>query len=126
MPPEPFLIFLQRTGPIHYCRSKTHVSGSFRLQNHLLFSSNDTSFRSGSGAATKWRETIQNLSVRPIVVDWACLLQKKQETVLEAQTRALNVPRYRFLQRVKCGYEMAWNHPKHELWTKIVDWACSL
>ena len=39
---------------------------------------------------------------------------KKQETVLEAQTRALNVPRYRFLQRVKCGYEMAWNHPKHE------------
>ena len=21
---------------------------------------------------------------------------------------------------------MAWNHPKHELWTKIVDWACSL
>ena len=35
---------------------------------------------------------------------------KKKETVLEAQTRALNVPRYRFLQRVKCGYEMAWNH----------------
>ena len=25
---------------------------------------------------------------------------KKQETVLEAQTRALNVPRYWFLQRV--------------------------
>ena len=39
---------------------------------------------------------------------------KKQETVLEAQTRELNVPRYRFLQRVKCGNEMAWNHPKHE------------
>ena len=70
----------------------------------------------------------------------------KQEIVSEAQSRALNapryckktrngsrginsclnVPRYRFLQRVKCGYEMAWNHPKHELWTKIVDWACSL
>jgi len=39
---------------------------------------------------------------------------KKQEMVLEAQTRELNVPRYLFLQRVKCGYEMAWNHPKHE------------
>jgi len=52
--------------------------------------------------------------------------KKKQETVLQAQTRALNVPRYRFLQRVKCGYEMAWNHPKHEFWTEIVDWACSL
>ena len=32
---------------------------------------------------------------------------KKQETVLLAQTRALNVPRYRFLQRVKCA--MKWH-----------------
>ena len=74
----------------------------------------DTNFRSRSGAATKWHETIQNMSFRLKVVDWACLLQKKQEMVLEAQTRALNVPRYRFLQRVNCGYEMAWNQPKHE------------
>ena len=59
----------------------------------------ETNFRNGSGAATKWRETIQNMSFRPKVVDWACLL-KKQEMVLEAQTRALNVPRYQFLQCV--------------------------
>jgi hypothetical protein len=39
---------------------------------------------------------------------------KKQETVLEAQIRALNVARYRFLQCVKYGYEIAWNHPKNE------------
>ena len=32
---------------------------------------------------------------------------KKQETVLEAQTRALNVPRYRFLQRVSAA--MKWH-----------------
>ena len=51
---------------------------------------------------------------------------KKQEMVLEAQTRALNVPPYLFLQRVKCGYEMAWNQPKHEFKTEILDWACSL
>ena len=44
----------------------------------------NTNFRSGSGAATKWRETIQNLGFRPKVVDWACLLQKKQEMVIEA------------------------------------------
>ena len=44
----------------------------------------DTNFRSGSGATKKWRETIQNMSFRPELVDWACLLQKKQETVLEA------------------------------------------
>ena len=71
-------------------------------------------FHSGLGAATKWHETIQNMSFRPKVVDWALFAAKKKETVLEAQTRALNVPRYQFLQRVKCGYEMAWNHPKHE------------
>ena len=43
----------------------------------------DTNFQSGSGATKKWRKTIQNLSFRPKVVDWACLLQKK-EMVLEA------------------------------------------
>ena len=37
----------------------------------------DTNFHGGSGATKKWRETIQNLSFRPKVVDWACLLQKK-------------------------------------------------
>ena len=74
----------------------------------------DANFLSGLGAVAKWNETIQNICFRPKVVDCACLLQKKQEMVLEAQTCALNVPRYRFLQRVKCGYEMAWNHPNHE------------
>ena len=44
----------------------------------------DTSFRNGSGASTKWRETHENMSFGPKVVDWACLLQKKQETVTEA------------------------------------------
>jgi hypothetical protein len=39
----------------------------------------DTNFRSGSGAATKWPETIENLSFRPKVVDWACLLQKNKK-----------------------------------------------
>jgi RNA polymerase subunit RPABC4/transcription elongation factor Spt4 len=29
LPPEPFLRFLQRTCPIHYSRSKTHVWGGF-------------------------------------------------------------------------------------------------
>jgi len=50
----------------------------------VLFMHLDTNFCSGSGAATKCRETIQNLSFRPKVVDWACLLQKKKEMVLEA------------------------------------------
>ena len=36
----------------------------------------DTNFRSRSGAATKWHETIQNMSFRPKVVEWACLLKK--------------------------------------------------
>ena len=39
----------------------------------------DANFQSGSGAATKWHKTIQNLSFRPKVVYWACLLQKNMK-----------------------------------------------
>ena len=39
----------------------------------------DTNFRNGSGAATKWCETIQNMSFRPKVVEWTCLLQKNKK-----------------------------------------------
>ena len=39
----------------------------------------DTNFQNGSGAATKWHETIQNMSFRPKVVDWAFLLQKNKK-----------------------------------------------
>ena len=34
----------------------------------------DTSFRNGSGASTIWRETFENMSFGPKVVDWACSL----------------------------------------------------
>jgi hypothetical protein len=37
----------------------------------------DTSFRNGSGASTKWRETHENMSFGPKVVDWAYSLLKK-------------------------------------------------
>ena len=39
----------------------------------------DTNFCSGSGAATKWSGTMQNLSFRTKVVGWACLLQKTKK-----------------------------------------------
>jgi hypothetical protein len=39
----------------------------------------DTSFRNGSGASTKWRETFKNMSFGPKVEDWACsLLESKK------------------------------------------------
>ena len=39
----------------------------------------DTSFRNGSGASTIWRETFENMSFGPKVVDWACsLLENKK------------------------------------------------
>ena len=34
----------------------------------------DTSFRNGSGASIKWRETFENMSFGHKVVDWACAL----------------------------------------------------
>ena len=39
----------------------------------------DTGFCNVSSAATKWRETIQNMSFRLKVVEWACLLQQKKK-----------------------------------------------
>ena len=39
----------------------------------------DTSFRNRSGASAKWRETFENMSFGPKVVDWACsLLENKK------------------------------------------------
>ena len=39
----------------------------------------NTSFRKGSGALTKWRETFKNMSFEPKVVDLACsLLENKK------------------------------------------------
>ena len=39
----------------------------------------DTSFCNGSGASTKWRETFENMSFGPKVVDWACSLLKNKK-----------------------------------------------
>ena len=40
----------------------------------------DTSFRNGSGASMKWRETTENMSFGHKVVDWACsLLENKKQ-----------------------------------------------
>ena len=39
----------------------------------------DTRFRNGSGASTIWRETFENMSFGPKVVDWSCsLLESKK------------------------------------------------
>ena len=39
----------------------------------------DTSFRNGSGASMKWRETTENMSFVPKVVDWVgSLLENKK------------------------------------------------
>jgi hypothetical protein len=40
----------------------------YEAQTHAL-NAPDTNFQSGWGATKKWRETIQNLSFRPKVVD---------------------------------------------------------
>ena len=39
----------------------------------------DTSFRNGSGASTKWRETLENMSFGSKVVDWAYLLLENKK-----------------------------------------------
>ena len=39
----------------------------------------NTSFRNGSGASTKWRETLENMSFGPKVLDWAYSLLKNKK-----------------------------------------------
>ena len=39
----------------------------------------DISFRNGSGASMKWRETFKNMSLGHKVVDWAYLLLEKKK-----------------------------------------------
>jgi len=39
----------------------------------------DANFRNGSGAATKWHETFQNMSFGLKEMEWACLLQKNKK-----------------------------------------------
>ena len=39
----------------------------------------DTSFRNRSCASTKWRETFENMSIGPKVVDWAYSLQENKK-----------------------------------------------
>ena len=39
----------------------------------------DTSFRNGSRATRKWRETTPNMSFGPKLVDWACSLRKNKK-----------------------------------------------
>jgi hypothetical protein len=58
-----------------------------------------------------------NMSFGPKIVDWACSLQKNDEMVSVAKTRALYAPRHPFSEWVTCGNEIARNHPKHEFCT---------
>jgi len=39
----------------------------------------DTGFWNVSSAATEWHGTTQNMSFRPEIVDWACLLGKNKK-----------------------------------------------
>ena len=84
----------------------------------------DANFPSGSGAATKWQETIENMSFRPKVVDCACLLQKTRNGSRGSNSciKCASIPVFATCQVwLRNG-----NHPKHEFKTEIVDWACSL
>jgi hypothetical protein len=44
-------------------------------------------------------------------------VEKNEEMVSVAKTRALYAPRHPFSEWVTCGNEIARNHPKHEFWT---------
>ena len=127
---------------------KTHVSGGFRLQNRLLFSSNDTSFRNGSGTSMKWPET-RVLDVKYVVRNQVDVLEHRngvkitkicvldlnecieifQVVSLESyysETFNQMPPDTSF--RNRSGASMKWRKTPQNMsfGPKVVDWACSL
>ena len=95
------------------------------------FNAPDTDFHNGSGAATKWRETTRNTNFRGKVCGakpnghcrapkWCENTQnmsfccKKPRNGSRGINSCIKCTRYWFSQWVRCGNEMAWNHPKHE------------
>ena len=56
------------------CIKIFQVVSEYSIKMHV-----DTSFRNGSGASTKWRETLENMSFGPKVVDWAYSLLKNKK-----------------------------------------------
>jgi hypothetical protein len=53
-------------------------------------------------------------------------VEKNEEMVPVAKTRALYAPRHPFSEWVTCGNEIARNTPNMSFVPKVVDWACSL
>ena len=89
---------------------KTHVSGGFRLQNRLLFSSNDTSFRNRSGTSMKWPET-RVLDIKYVVRNQTDILEHRKECIEIFQVVCLESYYFETFNQV------VWNLRKHEFWT---------
>jgi hypothetical protein len=53
-------------------------------------------------------------------------IARKQETVLEAKTRALNAPRYGFCNVSSVATKLHGTTQNMSFRPEIVDWACSL
>jgi hypothetical protein len=53
-------------------------------------------------------------------------VEKNEEMVSVAKTRALYAHQHPFSEWVTCGNEIARNHPNMSFGPKVVDWACSL
>ena len=77
----------------------------------------DTLFRNGSRAATKWRETMPNMSFEPKVVDWACSLQKNKKWFRQNKLIPCIHPDTRFRNGSRAATKRRETTPKHEFWT---------
>ena len=77
VPRKPFLVWSQRTCPIHYIRSKTHVFDGFSPFRRRTRPVAETSIIARKQLMVLEAETTRNMSFRPTIVDWVCSLQKK-------------------------------------------------
>jgi len=86
----------------------------------------DTSFRNGSHAATKWRETTQNMSFGPKEVDWACSLRINKKWFRGHKLMPCMHPDTHFHNGSRAATKWCETILNMSFGNKEVDWACSL
>jgi hypothetical protein len=86
----------------------------------------DTRFRNGWHAATKLRETTQNMSFGPKVVDWACSLRKTKKWFRWQKLVHCMHPDTRFRNGWRAATKLRETTPNMGFGPKVVDWTCSL
>ena len=94
-----------------------------KLVHSMLF---DTRLCDESRAATEWCEAIQNMSLGPKLVDWACSLRKTKKRFERQKLMHSMLFDARLCNEKHVAIELCETIPNMSFGPKLVDRACSL